>query len=568
MASISVTDTNHTRVTVKVSGLQEARENYDKFVYRFTQNGKQIMAYVYDWATGSYTSWEFEFSNDNYLGNNNFAPATTYSVQVDCYYNGVAYTVGPVTFTTDSISPPTGTITPTVYPTVKDQGPYGNCVAMSLSTAMEIFKAKRMGAGNSYENFSVSYIFGSDGRSNDDMLFEGAIGLCEAYGSPRWELVTTAFPDSKSKSASRSLFSGACGLANNNAQKQAFTGHENIDFYDCAAVASAIRNHGYFMMNFRIPNNFYNIPSSGVVPQPSGGYAWGNHSLALIGLTTINGKKHWIAQNGWGASWGQGGRCYIPYDWGCGLQSPQGASNQDQACGWTCECYSVWNSNVASNNPGRPTITDARQDRPNTTATIQWNTSTASASTILYARKRGTTDWWPKPSYGSPFTGTSGQISFDRDTTTYEVMAISVWNNLLSAQSQVVTVSISLLEPWSWTTSNGSASAAATKAAYAAVTKKGPTTDFSYIVWNDLVDKVNEAVVAAGSSWSTLYATFPQTKMTASDRAPTAKRFNALRQNIGSHISTGISEVSSGDVIKGNYFVILADKLNQWIGNL
>ena len=184
---------------------------------------------------------------------------------------------------------------------------------------MEIFKAKKMGAGGSYENYSVSYIFGSDGKSYDFMLNEDAVLLCESYGSPRWELVTTAFPDSKSKSASRTLFNNACQLAKNNAVKQAFTGHQNIDFYDCASVSAAIRNYGYFMFNFRVPNNFYSVPGSGVVPQPSGGYAGVNHSIALIGLTTINGKAHWIAQNGWGVSWGKNGLCYIPYDWGCGV---------------------------------------------------------------------------------------------------------------------------------------------------------------------------------------------------------------------------------------------------------
>lgn len=124
------------------------------------------------------------------------------------------------------------------------------------------------------------------------------------------------------------------------------------------------------------------------------------------------------------------------------------------------------------------------------------------------------------------------------------------------------------VERWSWTGSNGSASAAQTRTAYTAVTVRGPTTDFSYLVWNDLVDKVNETAEAAGSSWSTLYATLSQARMTSSDKMLTAKRFNALRQNIGSHISTGIPEVSKGDTVKGSWFVILTEKLNQWIDKL
>ena len=54
MADISVVDTNHTRVTVRVEDLQAGRDQYDKFVYRFNQNGKQIMSFTYDWQSGLY----------------------------------------------------------------------------------------------------------------------------------------------------------------------------------------------------------------------------------------------------------------------------------------------------------------------------------------------------------------------------------------------------------------------------------------------------------------------------------------------------------------------------------
>lgn len=568
MATLTVSNTYHASVGIDMEGLQVGRNEYDKFVFRFSQNGRLILAFTWNSDSSTYPGFLMTFSSEDYLGNNWFAPATTYSITVDCYYKGVAYPVGPVAFTTDAVAPPSGSISPLVYPTVKNQGTHGNCVAMALSTAMEIFKASAVGTGGSYENFSISYIFGSDGQSYDYMMFEDAINLCEAHGSPRWELVTTAFPDSKSKAESVRMFNGASGLATNNAMKQAFTGHKNIDLYDCAAVASAIRNHGCFIINFRVPNNFYTVPSTGIVPQPSGGYNGANHSLALIGLTTKNGKPHWIAQNGWGTPWGNGGRCYIPYDWGCGVQSPQGAGNSDQVCGWTCDCYSVWNYGVSNANPSAPTNLSATQNGKETSATMRWSLPTAGSATLVYARKRNTTDWWPKPTYGSPFMGTSGQISFDADTSVYELMAIAVKDNLLSQQSEITTVSISLLELWSWLVSNGTATATQTKSAYTAVTSRGETTGFSYKVWNDLVEKVNEAAVAAGDTWSTTYATLAQTKMTSSDKVLTAKRFNALRHNIGMRVSTGISEVRAGDSVNGNYFITLADKLNNWIGRI
>lgn len=121
---------------------------------------------------------------------------------------------------------------------------------------------------------------------------------------------------------------------------------------------------------------------------------------------------------------------------------------------------------------------------------------------------------------------------------------------------------------WSWTASNGNATAAQTSAAYTAITGNGLLTNFSYLVWNDLVDKVNAVCAFAGYSWDTTYATLANTKMTSTSKTLTAVRFNSLLFNIGSHYSTGISEVSAGDDVLGSYFTTLATKLNDWLATL
>ena len=41
------------------------------------------------------------------------------------------------------------------------------------------------------------------------------------------------------------------------------------------------------------------------------------------------------------------------------------------------------------------------------------------------------------------------------------------------------------VKPWNWNASNGKASASVTIAAHTAITSRGATTDFSYLVWND-----------------------------------------------------------------------------------
>lgn len=118
---------------------------------------------------------------------------------------------------------------------------------------------------------------------------------------------------------------------------------------------------------------------------------------------------------------------------------------------------------------------------------------------------------------------------------------------------------------WSWTASNGSATETQTKNAYNAVVNGTAVSNFSYLVWNDMVDKVLEIVTALGSGWNDYYAAYENTIIDSSDKTLTAEKFNSLRYNIGSNYSTGIDEVSKGDPVLGEYFTTLADCINGWI---
>lgn len=158
-------------------------------------------------------------------------------------------------------------------------------------------------------------------------------------------------------------------------------------------------------------------------------------------------------------------------------------------------------------------------------------------------------------------------LNFLRRGHTYRIRAWIVQSSgNMSATSDWITVTIPDRPPfWDWDASNGLATASQTRSAYTEVTNNGMLLNFSYLVWNDLVDKIYDT---AGGYWSDMYATYSGTKMTSGDRVLTAARFNAARQNIGSHVSTGINEVSTGDIVYGHYFTTLTDKLNQWISQL
>lgn len=121
------------------------------------------------------------------------------------------------------------------------------------------------------------------------------------------------------------------------------------------------------------------------------------------------------------------------------------------------------------------------------------------------------------------------------------------------------------IEPWSWTSSNGNATSSQTSSAYNSVRNNGSLGDFSYLVWNDMVDKVKEVLDAKGLSWNSNFASYASTKMSYNDKVLTAERFNSLRYNIGLHYSTGIGTVSKGDIVYGWYFTTLANCINNWI---
>lgn len=124
------------------------------------------------------------------------------------------------------------------------------------------------------------------------------------------------------------------------------------------------------------------------------------------------------------------------------------------------------------------------------------------------------------------------------------------------------------IDPWNWSSSNGSATPGQTSTAYRAITNNGVVSDFSYLVWNDLVDKVLEAKDAAGVAWNPKYLSAANTKMTSSNKTLTADRFNSLRYNVGIHFSTGLNDVYKGDKVYGWYFTAITDALNNWIDDL
>ena len=139
------------------------------------------------------------------------------------------------------------------------------------------------------------------------------------------------------------------------------------------------------------------------------------------------------------------------------------------------------------------------------------------------------------------------------------------------------------ISKWSWNASNGSASATETIAAHSAIVNKSATTNFSHLVWEDMVDKVWEIIKAKTNWWDENYASLSDTKYLPQNSDGkyelTAVAFNSLRNNIeliGNRSDvlgrkTGIGVVYAKDTdfpVKAGYFTTLTDYINDCIDNL
>lgn len=177
------------------------------------------------------------------------------------------------------------------------------------------------------------------------------------------------------------------------------------------------------------------------------------------------------------------------------------------------------------------------------------------------------TSWIAEPS-----TSTGDRVVLSYDVTagvTYYIWVSDDGNGSTSVELYIHPPDSPLsIDKWSWNASNGSASASQTSAAYNAVVRKTAVTNFSYLVWNDLVDKVNDILDATGNAWDPYYTTYAKTKMSTHNKTLTAVKFNSLRYNISLHCVTGIEEVSKNDDVLGQYFTKLAECINTWIDKL
>ena len=169
---------------------------------------------------------------------------------------------------------------------------------------------------------------------------------------------------------------------------------------------------------------------------------------------------------------------------------------------------------------------------------------------------------WITPSSGSNYTS-SGMIyvwSYQGLTPgTDYVINVRISHNGVPdiLGSQYFTTSSYRPYHWTWTSAESTA-----------LNNQGQFSTITYSRWNQMVNKVREVQLFAGSSWYDTYCPLADMYCSSSDRVLTAARYNSLNYNVMVCYSTHIPWVSAGDNVRGWHFLELMSKVNDWIDSL
>lgn len=355
-----------------------------------------------------------------------FIPDAVYKVTVRCTVGGSWVEFGNTTFLgPEGVAPPLTAISP-ISPAVRNQGVINNCVAMTLASAMDVLKMKSI--GSEFENYSASYIYGNGLGDEYGMPMIGTIDLLMTDGSPRVDIANNKASinlDSMTISESVTLHNNIPAYAAQNAIKQRFVSPVPFDFYNAALLHSYLTTYGCIPIAFYTPQGFYNLRGAGsILPPPTAGWET-NHTSLIIGATIISGKLHWIAQNSWGTGWGDGGKFYIPWDYG------RGTLNTDQY--WIYWAVRLTNPNISNTHPSE--VTNVQGTKISATqATITWQSTNPAGTYYVVLASAGSDQYWFK----GRTTNKSLLITLDQEKP-YNIKVIAEDSNYRYSKGTVAT---------------------------------------------------------------------------------------------------------------------------------
>lgn len=490
MARITITDNSFRNVIVKIEELQYNVCDYERISIYFKDASGSINLYSYSYTPKSTDEYDYisvKF-NTGYTGYSFFSPSCTYYACADATINGATWSIPSQQFKTTSVNEPTfvGDIEPVVFPNIKDQGNASNCAAHAITTMMEIMSFKQTGK---LSGFSSYYFWGACSLNYDGSIPQSQIDyVARDIGAPKWQISSGLWPETGlTYGAAQEIYRNSDTTVKEHAKQQCFDGYVEADFYNPDSVAAYIRTYGCFWFAIR-STNVLKCNNRYILLPPENTSASGMaHVFVLIGSTTIDGEKHWIAQNSWGTGWGNGGRCYIPYDWGSGFSA---TNNDGSALTWVFPSRAYTKYQIEYVDPPAPDIISISQDIPgDASAYAHWTPSATGGGIgettyFVLSRKYESTRWYTK----AITTGTDANLEFD-GLGTYEIAIAAIYDDHCSDPSSIYTLVLkeksdkTRPENWSWSNITSGANIPFKDGAFRPVTATE---------WNSFCDRINE----------------------------------------------------------------------------
>jgi C1A family cysteine protease len=203
------------------------------------------------------------------------------------------------------------TLNPKFIPAVLDQGSLGSCTANACSNALRYLlrkeKVKDWQPSRLYIYWFTRFL---EGTVNEDSgaYIRTTMTAVHTYGACDEKILPYNINKFKNKPS-------------NSAVRAATPNTRDFKYLSVDTTLTAIRQclHAGFPIIFgmEVYESFEteHVATTGIVPMPNKGSEelLGGHAVTLFGYNDI--KKQFIVMNSWGASWGDKGYFYLPYDY-------------------------------------------------------------------------------------------------------------------------------------------------------------------------------------------------------------------------------------------------------------
>lgn len=192
-------------------------------------------------------------------------------------------------------------------PPIYDQGQYPMCVAFGIASIKEHQELTERGVSTRY---SPGFIYGNRTSAFEGMEPREALQHLKDEGVCTFQQMPTVDKLFFCKNYIAQYKNMLMGMA----EPQKIMSYVRLNTAE--EMMSALIKWGMIGIGITVKPSFQRTGLDGIVPASSTSESiLGGHWLDVAGWKTINGKKYWVILNSWGTSWGDQGKCYIPFDY-------------------------------------------------------------------------------------------------------------------------------------------------------------------------------------------------------------------------------------------------------------